>query len=172
MPPTRKWRNDRARSWWWAPDRLGWRRRKRPPSEGRRSRFWTSVPKREARVQATRPEPPFCGGARKDRQFARGQALLDRVRNLGVAILNEATVWDAYAAVTEDGRTNWRSPWSRAAEPPFTRRSAYRRRQAYGGRFPFPGGRCPALMTTGSRPGELACGVARLSRPSSGERTP
>ena len=112
------------------------------------------------------PSHRFAAGARKDRQFARGQALLDRVRNLGVAILNEATVWDAYAAVTEDGRTKLEIAMvagGRAAI--YTPQQLIVAAGAYERPFPVPGWTLPGVMTTGA-----AQTLSRAYRVSPGSR--
>ena len=93
------------------------------------------------------PSHRFSRAAAMDRQFARGRALIERVRDRGVAILGEATVWgafhDAEAGTEVDVFRDGQAVRYRPARL-IVATGAYERA------FPVPGWTLPGVMTTGA----------------------
>ncbi|MGQ0664324.1 MAG: FAD-dependent oxidoreductase [Pseudomonadota bacterium] len=93
------------------------------------------------------PSHRFAAPSAIDRQFARGRALIDRVRELGVCLVGEAMVWGAFRG--EDGTLELGTFADGRA-------GRYRTRHlivavgAYERSFPVPGWTLPGVMTTGA----------------------
>ena len=114
----------------------------------------------------------FVGRRGRDRQFASGAGLIDRVRAAGVEIVSSATVWSARAGGNEAGAAAGAAPLAAEVEV-FADGSARRLRArqlviaagAYERAHPVPGWTLPGVMTTGA-----AQTLARAYRVAPGER--
>ena len=102
------------------------------------------------------PSHRFAGSRGRDRQFASGAALIERVRALGVEIVSSATVWSARAGAR--ARAGAGSSSAAAEVEVFVDGSARRIRArqlviaagAYERAHPVPGWTLPGVMTTGA----------------------